>query len=268
MSLLSLKNVHFSYLNFRTGKPEFNISNINLDFEKGEFVSVLGPNGTGKSTLLKIIASSLKPNSGELFFNGKTYKQITRRDLASKIAFVPQATLSVFSYSVYEIVMMGRTPYLNFYGYESDTDRKIVKEALKIVDIFHLKDKNINEISGGEAQLAYIARAIAQQPEIILLDEPNAHLDIKHQISIFNLIKELNMNYNLMVISVSHDLNLAGYYSNRIILLKNGSIFKDDSPEKILTAENIRQVFEVDSTVGFNKELNSISVTLNPNLFK
>jgi len=268
MSLLSLKNVHFSYLNFRTGKPEFSITDINLDFEKGEFVSVLGPNGTGKSTLLKIIAASLKPGKGELFFDGKNYKQMSRRELARKIAFVPQATLSVFSYSVYEIVMMGRTPYLNFYGYESDEDKKIVEDALKTVDIWHLREHNINEISGGEAQLAFIARAIAQKPDIILLDEPNAHLDIKHQISIFNLIKELNLNFNLTVISVSHDLNLAGYYSNRIILLKNGMIYKDDSTEKILTSENIKDVFEVDSTVGFNKELNSVNVTLNPNLFK
>ncbi len=268
MSLLSLKNVHFSYLNFRTGIPEFSLSDINLDFDKGEFISVLGPNGTGKSTLLKIITGTLKPNNGELLFNDKAYKQISRKDLAKKIAFVPQATLSVFSFTVYEIVMMGRTPYLNFYGYESDEDKKIVENALRTVDIWHLKDHNINEVSGGEAQLAYIARAIAQQPEIILLDEPNAHLDIKHQISIFNLIKELNLESDLTVISVSHDLNLAGYYSSRIILIKDGKIFKDDSTEKILTTENIKRVFEVDSTVGYNKEMNSINVTVNPNLFR
>jgi iron complex transport system ATP-binding protein len=266
MNLLSLEHIYFDYGNERNGFPKFYLNDINLTFNKGEFVSLLGPNGCGKSTILKIITGLLKVDRGSLSLNNRDYKFISRKNLAKTIAFVPQNFTTIFPFSIYEIVMMGRTPYLNFIGYETEKDKKIVEEALEIVEISHLKKHGINEVSGGEAQLAFIARAIVQEPEIILLDEPNAHLDIKHQISIFSLIKKINREKNLLVITVSHDLNLAGYYSERIILMKNGKIYKDDDTDKIMTSENIKNVFGIDTFVSVHPELNKLNITIKPDL--
>lgn len=264
MSQLTLENVHFEYSKDKNDFPHFNLLDINLSFKKGEFVSLLGPNGSGKSTILKLISGLLKPNSGRLLLNNVNYSSIPIKSLAKKIAFVPQSSLTVFPFSLFEIVMMGRTPYLNYIGYEKEEDRNIVEEALQLVGISDLKNHCINEVSGGEAQLAFIARAIVQKPEIILLDEPNAHLDIKHQLTIFNLIKNLSIKNNLTVISVSHDLNLAGFYSDRIILIKDGRIYKEDSTNMILTRENISAVFNVDSVITFDPGINKFNIIIKP----
>jgi iron complex transport system ATP-binding protein len=157
---------------------------------------------------------------------------------------------------------MGRTPYLNLLGFEKEDDLIKINNALELVGISHLKNKSINSISGGEAQRAFIARAIAQEPELILLDEPNAHLDLEHQLSIFNLLKKLNDEEQLTIIMVSHDLNLAGCYSKRIVLMKSGNIFLDDEKSKVLTQDNISKVFRVNSKI-YN-EGNNINVAIFP----
>ncbi|MEI7811900.1 MAG: ABC transporter ATP-binding protein [Ignavibacteria bacterium] len=265
MPLIDLKNISFSYAHGSKGsKQDFFLNNISLTIDEGEFLSVLGPNGAGKSTLLRIISGILQPSAGQLMLDNKLYSSISKRNLARIIAFVPQSSLTIFPFSVNEIVMMGRTPYLNIIGHESSLDRQIVDEALEFADIKHLKNKGINEVSGGEAQMAFIARAIVQQPRIILLDEPNAHLDIKRQLSIFNMLRKLNSEKNLTVIAVSHDLNLAGFHSKRIILMKDGGIVHDDLPGKILTPENIMNVFEVDSAVAPDFESGNVSVMIKP----
>lgn len=268
MSLIDLKNICFSYHGGSEGTGEFFLNNIDISINSGEFISILGPNGSGKSTLLKIIAGLLKPSSGKISLRDVEYKSMSKRALARNIAFVPQAALTIFPFSVFEIVMMGRTPYLNLVGYESSKDRQIVNEALELVGISHLSRKGINEVSGGEAQRAFIARAIVQSPEIILLDEPNAHLDIKHQLSIFNLIKKLNSEKKLTVVTVSHDLNLSGFYSDRIIMMKDGSKKIDGSVTEVLTQENIKDVFEVDAKISVNSNLNKVFVTITPTLYK
>lgn len=250
MPLIDLQDISYSYtVKNQKQDNEFTLDDINLKVEHGEFITVLGQNGSGKSTLLRIIGGSIIPKQGKAMLNGRELRHYSRKSIARSIAVVPQASVTIFPFSVYEIVMMGRTPYLNMWGYESAEDKKIVNEALEMVEISHLRHKGINEVSGGEAQRAYIARAIAQQPGLILLDEANSHLDIKHQISIFNLIRELNTGRKMTVIAISHDLNMAGYYSNRIILMKNGRIHMDDSVSNVLTEENILQVFGVDSRV-------------------
>ncbi len=248
MSFIELKNIDFSYS--RKSKSNLALSSVNLQIAKGESITILGPNGSGKSTLLKIISGVIDPDKGERHLNGKVYQKYSRRDLARKIAYVSQKNFSIFPFSVFEIVMMGRTPHLGFLGYENQTDIEKVNRALEVVEISHLKNKGINEISGGEAQRAFIARALVQEPEVILLDEPNAHLDIKHQISIFHLIRNLNSEKDITVITVSHDLNLAGYFNKRAILLNNGSLFADDKVENILTEKNIKEVFGVNSRVS------------------
>ncbi|MGE5433083.1 MAG: ABC transporter ATP-binding protein [Syntrophomonadaceae bacterium] len=264
MPLVELKNICFSYNSSSKDETEFQLSNIHLTIENGEFISVLGPNGSGKSTLLKVITGLLKYSLGAICLQGQDYRNLSRKALARTVAFVPQSSLTIFPFSIYEIVMMGRTPYLNMFGYEKKEDRDLVNEAIEMVDIAHLKNKGINEVSGGEAQRAFIARAIVQQPKLILLDEPNSHLDIKHQLSIFNLIKSLNENKGLTVVSVSHDLNLAGFYSSRVVLMKEGRIVGDDRTDRILTKENIYKVFEVDSETGIDQDSLRVNVVIKP----
>ena len=263
MCLIKLKNINFFYKNSGAGST-FELIAEDFSVAKGEFVSILGPNGSGKSTLLKIISGALKPLGGEVVIDKKHLKDFKPRSLAKKIAFVPQSAVSIFPYSVQEIVAMGRTPYTNLLGYESREDLRIIDETMDLLGISHLKNKGINEISGGESQRTYIARALVQQPEIILLDEPNAHLDIKHQFGIFNLLRELNHKKELTVIAVSHDLNLAGYYSQRALLMKNGRIFLDEEIANVLTAGNIKNVFDVDSEILPYSESNGVKVILRP----
>lgn len=249
MDLFLLENVKYTYSN-NTEAPAFRLGEIDLNIDKQEMVSILGPNGSGKSTLLKIISGVLVPQFGKVLFMGKLIKDYKRKEIAKHIGFVPTFSSSIYPFSVYEIVMMGRTPYLNFTGFEKKEDHEIVAEALNTVGIYELRKKGINEISGGEAQRAYIARALAQKPSIILLDEPTAHLDLKHQISVFKLLKELNENQDITIITISHDLNLAGNFCNRAILMRDGKIVKDGNIVDILTKENIKDVFEVSSEIS------------------
>jgi len=263
MPIIDLNNIEYSYRSTEVGQ-KFSLSNISLKIFKQEFVSILGPNGAGKSTLLKIISGYYKPHQGTIQLFDKKYIEYDIKSLAQKIAFVSQSNISVFPYSVYEIVMMGRTPYLGIMGFGSNKDRKLVDEVLEIVGISNIKNKGINEISGGEAQRAFIARALVQQPEIILLDEPNAHLDIQHQISIFNILSKLKEEKGITVITVSHDLNLAGYYSDKIILMENGKIVLNDDKKHILTEENIYKVFNVRTSVSYDEKSDAVKVTLLP----
>lgn len=257
--MLRLEQIGFRY---GTKDDDFELSDINLVVSSGEFVTILGPNGSGKSTLLNLILGDLVPYKGEIFFNDKPYTSYSRKEIAKRISFVPQRYYSVYPFSVYEIVAMGRTPYLNLLGFEKEDDVIKINNALELVGISHLKNKSINSISGGEAQRAFIARAIAQEPELILLDEPNAHLDLEYQLSIFNLLKKLNDEEQLTIVMVSHDLNLAGCYSKRIVLMKSGKIFLDDEKSKVLTQENISNVFRVNSKI-YN-EGNNINVAIFP----
>ncbi|MGD8778405.1 MAG: ABC transporter ATP-binding protein [Ignavibacteria bacterium] len=245
-----MENIFFNYN--KSQSPDFQLENISLKIAEQEFISIMGPNGSGKSTLLKILCNLLTPGKGKRFFLGKPYSQYSRKDFAKFAAFVPQSTVSIFPFSVFEIVMMGRTPHLNFWGYEKSQDVELVNETLELLGIFNLRNKGINEVSGGEAQRAFLARAIVQQPKILFLDEPNAHLDIEHQISTFNFLKKLNNDHGTAIVSVSHDFNLSGYFSDRVILMRKGEIFIDDITPSVLNEENIKDIFNINSSVDYN----------------
>jgi ABC-type cobalamin/Fe3+-siderophores transport system ATPase subunit len=263
MEIIKLNNISFRYSE-KSNINTFFLENLDFTVSKGDFISILGPNGSGKSTLLKIIANILKPSIGERTLYNQTYSKIKRTDFAKNVAFVPQNSSTNFPYSVYEIVMMGRSPYLNFLGMEDEIDHKYVLDTLELLEISHLKQKGINEVSGGEAQRALIARAIVQKPKILLLDEPNTHLDIKHQLSIFNLLREFNTKNELTIITISHDLNFSNYFSNRAVLMKDGEILYDSSPEAILTEQNIKEVFDVDSKLIVTSNKNNSVISLIP----
>ena len=242
----------------------FELNVPHWEVERGDFLSVLGPNGCGKSTLMKILCNLSKPRSGTIKINGENIISIPTKELAKKISFVPQTNFSFFPFSVLEIVMMGRTPFLNWMGFESKTDKEIVDEALSLMQVEHLKKKGINEISGGEAQRVFIARALAQRADILLLDEPNAHLDIENQIMIFDLLKKLNEDQKITVVAVSHDLNLVGIYSEKITMMQNGKVVLDGDKSAILNEKNISDVFKIKTELFRSGESNKFNVLINP----
>ncbi len=258
--MLELKKIKYSY-SLIDNTPRFFLGPVNLKIEKGELVSLLGPNGSGKSTLMKLITGIIKPLEGEILVESESYSNIKARELARKIAFVPQNPSSVYPFTIYEIVMMGRTPYLNYFGYENNIDCEIVEEALNNVDIYPLRDKPVTQVSGGEIQRAFIARALAQQAPLVLLDEPNSHLDIRHQIDLFNLIDRLNKENGITFVSVSHDINLAAHYFGRAVLLKNGMVVFDGNNREVINSDNIKSVFEVDSKIYYDSDTNRMNVS-------
>lgn len=222
------------------------LSNISLNIKKGGFLGVIGPNGSGKTTLLRVMSKILKPWRGRVILDGTDIGQIDYRELAKRMAFAPQRRQELFfSYSVNDFVLLGRTPYMRrFQLRESAQDLGVVRDVMEMTDISELGERNLKDLSGGESQRAAIAQALVQEPEILLLDEPTVHLDIGHQVKILDLIRRLKLERELTVIMVLHDLNLASEYCDRLILLKDGEIFKSGSPREVLTYQNIEEVYK------------------------
>lgn len=221
------------------------LDDINLTINKNRFYGIIGPNGSGKTTLLKNLSRSLMPQKGAVLLDGADITGFSNKDLARKISYVPQNTHLEFEFSVMDIVLMGRSSYLKRFQSESRSDIDIAKNAMLITNTWHLREKNIGQISGGEKQRVIIARALAQQAEIMLLDEPVSQLDIQHQIEILDIIKRLTQDKKVTVILSIHDLNLAAQYSDCLILMDKGRVFKRGTPEEIITEENIRRVYGV-----------------------
>ncbi len=259
MHALTVDNISFSY---NPGIPT--LRNVSLSITKGEFVSVAGPNGSGKTTLLRLLDRIYLPEKGEIFLSGQNLIRYSRSEIARRIAFVPQESGVLFPFTVFEIVLMGRSPHSRGTIFENDHDRQVAFDMMRLTDIEHLADHPITSLSGGERQRVFIARALAQQPEIILLDEPNAHLDIAHQIDVFKIIKKLNAESGLTVVSVSHDLNLAASYSDRIAMLVCGSVEAIGTPEEVLTETRIREVFRTQVLVDKHPVGNTLRITLIP----
>lgn len=259
MHALTVDNISFSY---NPGIPT--LRNVSLSITKGEFVSVAGPNGSGKTTLLRLLDRIYLPEKGEIFLSGQNLLRYSRSEIARRIAFVPQESGVLFPFTVFEIVLMGRSPHSRGTIFENDHDRQVAFDMMRLTDIEHLADHPITSLSGGERQRVFIARALAQQPEIILLDEPNAHLDIAHQIDVFNIMKKLNAESGLTVVSVSHDLNLAASYSDRIAMLVCGSVEAIGTPEEVLTETRIREVFRTQVLVDKHPVVNTLRITLIP----
>jgi len=214
---------------------QFSLSDINIKVEKGEMVGVIGPNGSGKTTLLRAITGILKPKTGTVLFNGKDIRRIGIKELSRSMAVVSQGA-DTGSATVEEFVLLGRAPYFgNFQFLETERDIDIAEKAMKMTDTLKLRQRPMSEMSGGERQLAVIARALAQEPKLLLLDEPTAHLDIAHQVVVLDLIRRLNKELGITIIVVLHDLNLASEYCHRIVLMNKGKVYKTGTPEEVLT---------------------------------
>lgn len=238
MSIVQAENMSFSYNGDRV------LRNITFAIETGDFVGVIGPNGTGKTTLLNLIDGILRPQEGTIRIHGIPVHQMKRDDLARIVAVVPQESPMIFPFKVQEVVLMGRAPHLGNWRFEGEKDFEIVNRAMQMTDTTALALRSMNRLSGGERQRVLIARALAQEPRLMLLDEPTASLDIRHQVEFFNLIKMLNTTQGLTVIAVTHDINLASLYCNRIILLKDGCIRVAGRPAEVITEEHIQAVYE------------------------
>ncbi len=220
------------------------IRDFSFKVNPGDFIGFIGPNGSGKTTLLRLLSRALAFTKGNIVFKGHPVNSISLKAFAQKAAFVPQETAINFPFLVAEIVLLGRIPHIKRMYSETRHDIQIAEHAMEITDTLHLKEKNITEISLGERQRVIIAKAIAQQPELLFLDEPTAHLDIGHQIQILDLLKRLNRDQGLTIIMAIHDLNLAGAYCNRIVLLSRGKVFKEGDPKSVLTYQNIEAVYK------------------------
>jgi iron complex transport system ATP-binding protein len=223
---------------------EFVLQNINLKVEDRELIGIIGPNGSGKTTLLRVISRILKPKKGIVLLEGKNIWQMEFKELAKRIAVVPQSLASV-GMSVEEFVLLGRIPYFRRFQFlEAKKDFDIAQKCMALTDTLKLKDHPLAEISGGERQLALIARALVQEPRLLLLDEPTTHLDITHQVGILDLIRRLNKELGLTVIMVLHDLNLASEYCQRLVLINEGRIHKIGRPEEVLNYQVIEEVYK------------------------
>ncbi|KXG75305.1 Iron(3+)-hydroxamate import ATP-binding protein FhuC [Fervidicola ferrireducens] len=239
MSELEVKNLAYSY------KKRKVLEDICLEISAGQFIGILGPNGSGKTTLLNNINRWLKPQKGMIFIEGQNIEHMSTKILAQNVATVPQETSLDLGFTVEEVVMMGRNPYLRTFERESSEDLAVVESCMKSVGIWELKDRLIGELSGGEKQRVLIARALAQQPKVLLLDEPISHLDINYKWEILELLRKLSRNLEIIVIAALHDINLASIFCDKLVLLKNGKIFKVGSPHEVLTEENLKEVFNV-----------------------
>ncbi len=228
------------------------IKDVSLEIKRGDFLGIIGPNGSGKSTLLRLMSKTLVPRQGEITFENKQLGSIPLKEFCRKAAFVPQDTQINFSFSAWEIVLMGRIPHLGRLQLETQRDFSAAQNALSLTDTLHLKERRIDELSAGERQRVVIARALAQEPELLFLDEPTAHLDIGHQIQILDLLKRLNQKQHLTIVIVLHDLNLAAEFCNRIMLLNEGTVFKEGPPDKVLTYQNIEEVYKTVVLVNKN----------------
>ncbi len=243
--MLELKEVYFGH---RHSKSEI-LKGIEFSLREGEMTTILGPNGSGKTTLFKCICGLWEPQKGSILFNNKDILKLTFEQRARICAVVPQEHEPPFPYSVLDAVLMGRVSRVSLFSSPSKSDYLKAEEAIDIVGINHLKDRPYTKISGGERQLVLIARALAQEAPLLVLDEPTSHLDFRNQVLILNKVKEIARQKGLTVLMTLHDPNLAILFSERIIMLKEGVIFANGLPQDVITADNLKNVYKINVSI-------------------
>jgi iron complex transport system ATP-binding protein len=222
---------------------------LSLSFPAGTFSGVIGPNGSGKTTLLRLLAGLLRPETGGVFLEGQSMADLPPRQRARAIAVVLQEPALLFNFSVLEIALMGRAPHLGLWGLEQADDYAVARRALDDVDLRGCEDRPVQELSSGERQRAFLARALAQEPRGLLLDEPTAFLDLKHALELYEILQRLNRSRGLTVVTVSHDLSLAARYASRLVLLDRGRIAADGPPAEVVTPQRLREVYGTEAEV-------------------
>ncbi|MDT3779412.1 ABC transporter ATP-binding protein [Nitrospira sp. MA-1] len=241
-----LRDVTFRYATSSRDTSESVLKNLTCTIDSGKILGILGPNGSGKSTLLKLLARVLRQGSGTIELFGNSFSLLSQADVARRVALVPQETMQIFPFTIAEMVLMGRFPHHRGWGgwhWEDSDDWRIAHQAMEDLDVTRLGSRLVTDVSGGERQRAVIARALTQEPQILLLDEPTAFLDLHHQLDIARILRRLNRERGLTVILVSHDLNLASQYCDRLMLLHHGRIVEVGSPLEVLRPDLLESVY-------------------------
>jgi len=251
--LLAVDGVTFGY------ERQPLLYDVHVQVRKGEMVGLLGPNGSGKTTLLRLVSGVLQPQQGRILLDGRKLQDWGRRGVAQRIAVVPQELHVPFAYTVEQLVNLGRTPFVNLLGSNSRQEAIVVQDAMQAADVTPLANRIFNELSGGERQRVIVAMALAQQPKLLLLDEPTSHLDIKYQIDILELAQRLNRERGVTVIAAMHDLNLAARYFPRLLLFQRG-VVADAGPAEVLEPHLLKRVYGIDVQVGILRGAQHLSV--------
>jgi iron complex transport system ATP-binding protein len=232
-------------LSFQYGKKDV-LQSVSAHIQRRKITTIIGPNGCGKSTLLNLMTKNLRPLNGSVFLEDKNIQKIGLKDFARKVAIVHQYNNAPKDITVRNLVSYGRTPYITFYRKKTREDEEIIDWAMNITNVYQFKDKAISTLSGGQRQRAWIAMALAQKTEILFLDEPTTHLDIRYQLQIMNLIKNLNKDFNMTIVMVLHDISQAIFYSDMIIGLKDGKVVINGEPKKVINKSTLNKIFNVD----------------------
>ena len=238
---LGARDLHAGYPTER----ELVLEALSLDVGDGEIVALVGPNGSGKSTLLRALGRVLKPKTGVVHLDGRVMREWPTREVARRLALLPQGPTLANDMTVAELVAMGRSPHQGILGIPTKADEEAVQQAIRDTSIEALTGRQVSALSGGERQRVWLAMALAQQPHVLLLDEPTTFLDLNHQLEVLDLVRELNRQRGLTVVMVLHDLNQAARYAQRMVVLQQGRVFSDGPPAEVLTPETLRVVFGV-----------------------
>ncbi|MDR7855764.1 ABC transporter ATP-binding protein [Tissierella sp.] len=232
------------------------LKDANVKINSGEIVTIIGPNGSGKTTLIKALSRCLRPHTGRIFLNGKDIYKIPTKEIAREMAILPQVKNVSQDITVESLVSYGRYPHLSFKKRMSKDDKSIIDWAIEKTGLIELRNRHVVTLSGGERQRAWIAMALAQNPKILILDEPTTYLDISYQLEVLELVKELNQSLGITVIMVLHDLNQAARYSDNIYVIKDGEIFQYGKPDSIIRSELLKDVFRIESNI-YKDEVNN-----------
>lgn len=247
-SVYEVRSLCFRYGGVLSGS-QWVLRDVNLRVDAGEMLGIVGPNGSGKTSLLRLLGKLVRPQKGEIRLYGQSLEAATQNEVARQVAFVPQDNQPTFPFSVAETVLMGRFPHRRRspwdygFGWDSREDCAIAWQAMTTMDVVHLAERSVTDLSGGERQRSVIARALAQTSKVLLLDEPTAFLDLQHQLEICSVLRSLKEERGLTIVIVSHDLNLASQYCDRLVMLKEGAVFAMGSPREVLRPDVLQQVY-------------------------
>jgi len=247
---LVVNDVSFKY------NSTLSLDKVSLELYESETLGIIGPNGSGKTTLLKCINKILSPKGGNILFDGENVQKMSRMEIAKNIGYVPQSSTSAQALTVFEVVLMGRRPHIGWQSSNKDIEK--TWDVLGLLKIEHLAMRSFNQLSGGEQQRVIIARSLAQEAKVLLLDEPTSNLDIRHQLEVMELSRELVVTQQLSVVYAIHDLNLASRYCDKIVMMKAGKIFAAGKPTNVLTPENIRSIYGVEVKITVHNQIPNI----------
>ena len=236
------------------------VNDVTLRLADGALVGILGPNGSGKTTLLRLLSGTRRPSAGQVMLDGQPLHRMSRRDVARRIAVVPQETELAFEYSAIEIVLMGRHPHLGVFTVEGPDDIRIAREALTATGTAHLADRPFHELSGGEKQRVVIAAALAQSAALMLLDEPTASLDLGYQLEVSSLLQRLNQEHGVTMVISTHDLNLAASTCRELILMRDGKVLATGPTNEVLTPNTVQRLYDVEADMHINSQTGHLTI--------